>query len=71
MDLKPFLGYFVEVSIFRKQKYKVHRGRLTVIRGHEIELFYRDYNGKYRNKWISKPRMSKDSIKKISMELKK
>ena len=71
MDFQKYLGENVEIVLFRKRKYKTHFGRIITIRGNKLELRYCNYDGVMRSKWVSKPQRSKDSIKKIKMEMKK
>ncbi len=68
-DLSSFLGEFVVLTIFRKGKFKTHYGRLMTIRGHEIELQYRNADRKIRCKWVPTPRMKRDSIQRATTEV--
>jgi hypothetical protein len=60
MDLSQYVGKHVEVTLYRKHKYKQYHGRLTDIGMNEICLVN---DGKSR--WILRPCHYKDTIREI------
>jgi len=60
MDLIPFVGEEVKITICRKHKYHRYVGKLIIVSRGYVCL---EVDG--RRKWITAPKYFRDSIKKV------